>query len=366
MATKMRRETLENLRYRVFAKRIIENAIDVFKQLPEGDPKLQLRGHLRQYVFNNGYFLVRTPEHLIAPEYKMLIRDDCNGDIYAVDKAYLSFHYRYALKNAGMENYGLAEYKTALKKNESWAQMREFSTYRSIENIMLKQLAEKALPPKLVKAMEINDFRDFVRNNCGEEFAHYRERVSFVKTFIRAREEEFRLMLKKAGTDERYVEALVEKMHMTGEAWGVVVCDENGRQIEGPEFDRHHIIPVYSPHDVASLSEVNKFNHLCLIEKKYHHWLHRLEQPRMVGDTLYFEKIMVPYNAACILDFENFVAHDFDDPKRRVQVQPVVIDNLAILNRIAELTLRYSRLTPPNKRENTPAKYVNSGGKGGR
>lgn len=86
------------------------------------------------------------------------------------------------------------------------------------------------------------------------------------------------------------------------------------KRIEGPEFDRHHTIPVYSPNNVASLSEVNSFNKLCLIEKKFHRWLHKLEQAKVSDDMLYFEKIMVPEHAACILNFETYIAHDFSNP----------------------------------------------------
>ena len=129
----------------------------------------------------------------------MLIRDDCNGDIYAVDKNFLSFHYRYALKNAGLEKHASEEYVKALDRNKAWSDMCEFPTYRSVEGAVLARLIEMQLPPNLIKAMKVNDFRDFVRNNCGEEFARYRERKSFIKTFINARETEFREMLNRGG-----------------------------------------------------------------------------------------------------------------------------------------------------------------------
>lgn len=199
MASKSRREAVEYLKYLAFANETVNKAMNVFRQLPEGEPKRQMRELLRHYLYNNNYACTITPERPIEPEYKMLIRDDCNGDIYAVDKNFLSFHYRYALKNAGLEKHASEEYVKALDRNKAWSDMCEFPTYRSVEGAVLARLIEMQLPPNLIKAMKVNDFRDFVRNNCGEEFARYRERKSFIKTFINARETEFREMLNRGG-----------------------------------------------------------------------------------------------------------------------------------------------------------------------
>ena len=155
-------------------------------------------------------------------------------------------------------------------------------------------------------------------------------------------------------------------MRKTGEAWDVVVLDENGKRIEGPEFDRHHTIPVYSPNNVASLSEVNSFNKLCLIEKKFHRWLHKLEQAKVSDDMLYFEKIMVPEHAACILNFETYIAHDFSNPERRLFPMRPSGENLIYLNKLAEMTYKFSSLVPSAKREKTPDRFVHRGGKGSR
>ena len=334
MASKSRREAVEYLKYLAFANETVNKAMNVFRQLPEGEPKRQMRELLRHYLYNNNYACTITPERPIEPEYKMLIRDDCNGDIYAVDKNFLSFHYRYALKNAGLEKHASEEYVKALDRNKAWSDMCEFPTYRSVEGAVLARLIEMQLPPNLIKAMKVNDFRDFVRNNCGEEFARYRERKSFIKTFINA--------------------------------WDVVVLDENGKRIEGPEFDRHHTIPVYSPNNVASLSEVNSFNKLCLIEKKFHRWLHKLEQAKVSDDMLYFEKIMVPEHAACILNFETYIAHDFSNPERRLFPMRPSGENLIYLNKLAEMTYKFSSLVPNAKREKTPDRFVHRGGKGSR
>ena len=366
MASKVRREIQEHQRYRAFADEIVTRAMKVFARLPEGEPKKEMREALRHYLYNNNYSCMITPERPMAPEYKMLIRDDCNGDIYAVDKNFLSFHYRYALKNAGLEKYAAADYAKALKKCKAWEEMREFPTYRSVEEVMLERLYEQQLPPTLIKAMQINDFRDFVRTSCGEEFAGYRERKSFIKTFINAREDEFREMLKYAGVNPYYADALVDRMHKKGEAWDIVVCDREGNRIEGPEFDRHHIEPVYSPNNLSSLSEANSFGKLCLFEKRYHRFLHKLERAKISGDLLYFEKMMVPENAACVLDFEHVVRHDFAAPERPLKQLRPGADNYHFLNRLEQLTNKYISLVPADKREKTPDKFVHRGGKGSR
>ena len=345
MASKARREMYEHQRYRAFADEIVTRAMKVFARLPEGEPKKEMREALRHYLYNNNYSCMITPERPMAPEYKMLIRDDCNGDIYAVDKNFLSFHYRYALKNAGLEKHVAADYAKALKKCKAWEEMREFPTYRSVEGVMLERLYEQQLPPTLIKAMQINDFRDFVRTSCGEEFAGYRDRKSFIKTFINAREDEFREMLKYAGVNPYYADALVDKMHKKGEAWDIVVCDREGNRIEGPEFDRHHIEPVYSPNNLSSLSEANSFGKLCLFEKRYHRFLQ---------------------NAACVLDFEHVVRHDFAAPERPLKQLRPGADNYHFLNRLEQLTNQYISLVPADKREKTPDKFVHRGGKGSR
>ncbi len=178
-------------------------------------------------------------------------------------------------------------------------------------------------------------------------------------------------MLARGGVDERYTDALVEKMREKGEAWGVVVLDENGDRIEGPEFDRHHTIPVYSPNDVSSLSEVNDFNKLCLIEKKFHRWLHRLERAKIIDDALYFEKIMVPEHAACVFDFETCILHDFDHPERNIPPMCPSNSNLIYVNKIAEMSIRLNdQLAKQSKKtsgksKKATGKYI-KGGKGGR
>lgn len=367
MSNKSRRQTVEHLKHCALAKEILEKAFDVLRRLPEGEAKANLREQLRNYLYNNNYSCVISPEHPIGPEYKLLIRDDCGGDIYAVDKAFHSFHYRYALANAGQQDAAAADYIKALKRNKAWNEMREFSTYAAIEPVLLAKLEQNQLAPQLISAMQINDFRDFVHNNCAEEFSAYREQNSLVKSFIAAREPEFHAMMDKAGVDKRYTEAMIERMKTKGEAWNVVVKDENGKKIAGPEFDRHHTIPVYCPNDVASLKEVNDFNNLCLIEKNTHHFLHKLERAILHEEgSLFFEKMMVPNRAACILDFENCIQHDFSEPERRWHDFAPIHDNLIYLNKIDYVTKKVSAQAVEERSEKKAHPYVNNTGRGGR
>lgn len=367
MSNKSRRQTVEHLKHCALAAEILQNAFSVLRRLPDGEAKNLLREQLRNYLYNNNYSCVVSPEHPIGPEYKLVIRDDCNGSIYAVDKAYQSFHYRYALANAGQQEAKAADYAAALKHNKAWNEMREFPTYEAIEGVLLSKLEQNQLAPQLVKAMQINDFRDFVHNNCAEEFSVYREQNSMVKSFIAACETEFRTMMNKAGVDERYTDAMVERMKTKGEAWNVTVTDENGKKISGPEFDRHHTIPVHCPNEVASLKAVNDFNHLCLIEKNTHHFLHQLERAMMrEDDGLFFEKMMVPNRAACILNFENCIQHDFNEPERRWHSLSPIRDNLIYLNKIDYTTKKVSSLAMEEKSSKKARPYVNNTGRGGR
>ena len=74
MASKSRREAVEYLKYLAFANETVNKAMNVFRQLPEGEPKRQMRELLRHYLYNNNYACTITPERPIEPEYKMLIR----------------------------------------------------------------------------------------------------------------------------------------------------------------------------------------------------------------------------------------------------------------------------------------------------
>lgn len=370
MAGKERRERVESIRYNVYGKEIVSKAMKTLRELPYGEPKKQQLLLMRQYLRNNHYQCTVSPERPIKPEYKLLIRDDCNGDIYAVDKNFLSFHYKYSMDMAQKRPEDIKsttmDYVKVLQASNVWQDIRTFPSYEAVEALLIEKINQMRIPHQFIKAFEVNDFRDLVRNLCGKEFSEFRKRESQIKAFIKAKEESFREMLHLSGTDERYTNALVEKMKTKGEAWGVVIYDDDGRKIDGPEFDRHHTIPVYSPDDVESLNEVNDFNNICLIEKNFHHWLHKLERSYMQDDVLYFEKIMVPENAACILNFETYIAHDYDNPERKIFMKQPRENNQIYLNKISEATTCYAGLLPSTQREKTPNKYVHKGGKGRR
>ncbi len=361
MACKKRQEMMEFMKYRFFAKDVFQKAMNVYIKLPKGKEKDEMRQALREYLYNNNYSCIINPERPLSPEYKMLIRDDCNGAIRTVDKDFLSFHYRYALKNAGIESCDLQDYRKVLLNTKAWQEMRKFPTYFSVEENVLNALYKQQLPIQLVKGMQINDFRDFVRNNCLEKFSQYRKRKSFIKTFINAKETEFRRMLGKAGVDIRYIDALVDTMKKKGEACNVKVYDENGRRIEGPEFTKHHTTPVYSPNNISSLNEINSFNRLSLVEKETHGYLHLLERAVVKDDMLYFEKMIVPEHASCILDFENYIAHDFKNTERKLSPLRPKSDNLNFLKKIALLTYKYSSIAENVKKEKTSNKFKHNG-----
>lgn len=63
---------------------------------------------------------------------------------------------------------------------------------------------------------------------------------------------------------------------------------------------------------------------------------------------------MVPEHAACILNFETYIAHDFSNPERRLFPMRPSGENLIYLNKLAEMTYKFSSLVPNAKREKTP------------
>lgn len=75
---------------------------------------------------------------------------------------------------------------------------------------------------------------------------------------------------------------------------------------------------------------------------------------------------MVPEHAACILNFETYIAHDFSNPERRLFPMRPSGENLIYLNKLAEMTYKFSSLVPNAKREKTPDRFVHRGGKGSR
>ena len=181
-------------------------------------------------------------------------------------KATFPFYYRYALKNAGVQSYASEDYVKALQRNKAWADMNSFPTYHSIEELIRIRMEEMQLPPNLVQAMRINDFRDFVRNNCTEEFVDFRKKNSFIKAFIKCPRKRVSAYVGQ-GVDERYTDALVEKMREKGKPgawwfWTKTATESRDLNLTVTTPFRFILQTMF-----PSLSEVNDFNKLCLIEK---------------------------------------------------------------------------------------------------
>ena len=64
--------------------------------------------------------------------------------------------------------------------------------------------------------------------------------------------------------------------------------------------------------------------------------------------------------------FETYIAHDFSNPERRLFPMRPSGENLIYLNKLAEMTYKFSSLVPNAKREKTPDRFVHRGGKGSR
>lgn len=380
MGGKVRREQVENTKYRTLVEETIGSAVETYRKLPGGDLKEQLRDAVLEYLQVNGYLAYTTPERYMEPVYKMLIRDDCDGKIDAFTIKDCSKSYEKALQfdknsllidpleattiynfekkfedklkkcaEASFNPVLLSSVKNpkvyankiselALKDSKAWNELMEFPSYAYIKDDILLEMAKQGYSFQLISDMNLNDYRDFVKTNCHEQFMGYRESVNFIKTFINQREFEFYDMLSRNGVNEVYTKALIDSMRKEGIAWDIVARDKNGFVVSGPEFDKHHTIPVYSPNDIETISEVNDFKRLCLINKDFHKYLHMLERKYNQDNTLYFQKIMVPENAACILNFETFIQHDFDNPERKFVQKDLRSINLVYLNKISIIT----------------------------
>lgn len=371
MAGKLRREKLENSRHCEFIDDTINNAVEVYKKLPSGEVKSELRNLLMRYLDYNGYSQLDILASELLPEYKKLIRDDCYGDISSISKENLSeeykkfFHYHNLGNNdVKHKKFSLDLYSSYLEKSKNWRNICEFDSYESIKKPLIENLYEEQISPFVLRTMSISDFRDFTRQYCYEEFVAYREKNNFVKTFINAKGDEFFSMLITNGVNGYYSEALVSSMQTKGVAWDVVAHDKNGYQVFGPEFDRHHKHPVMCTTDIAAIKEVNDFNKLVLINKEYHKYLHRLEQRYTLKSNdsdIYFRKLMAPEDAACILNFETYIMHNFKGENMKAfPVKANEEKNLEVLACIMQYTQfakRYTNDQSTNKKNNV---YLNN------
>ena len=93
MSRKARKEMTEARKTRENSAFILSYAFETLNALPNGAARERLLDMLRMYVINNNCSLIVTPERPIAREHKLLIRDDCNGNISNIVTEYLSPSY---------------------------------------------------------------------------------------------------------------------------------------------------------------------------------------------------------------------------------------------------------------------------------
>ena len=93
MAGKLRRELLDARRNREYLDFILGKALQVLTSDIDCEIKNRLIEMLRTYAINNNCSLMVTPANTISPEHKLLIRDDCNGNISGVVAEYMSDEY---------------------------------------------------------------------------------------------------------------------------------------------------------------------------------------------------------------------------------------------------------------------------------
>lgn len=334
MSRKARKEMTEARKTRENSAFILSHAFETLNALPNGAARERLLDMLRMYVINNNCSLIVTPERPIAREHKLLIRDDCNGNISNIVTEYLSPSYLQALKVREEGMFFIKDYSEAFQKSVFQREMTDYPSYKSIENTVLNNLISHKISPNIIKNMNISDFRDFVKEFCYDDFTKYREKNGFVKVFIRENEYQFYHLLRDNGVHPAYVDALIANMHEKGSA-DEFKLEYKGQLITGPGFDIDHKNPVYCPDDISMYPEVNYPRSLAIVEKNAHRMKHKLERMIVSEDGgKRFEKILLPQYCAAVLDFENFLVHDFENPERHVSLPRPRADNLIYLNKI--------------------------------
>ncbi|MBO7555976.1 MAG: hypothetical protein J6T72_01085 [Alphaproteobacteria bacterium] len=365
MSGKNRREIKRAKQQIEYSDFICDKALKVLSSDTSAETKNRLLEILRSYIINNNCSLQIASANPISPEHKLLIRDDCNGNISNVNSEYMSKKYIKARRNSHKNDgnmYNIMLYDQALKDSVYWAEMRDYPSYRSIEYPLLVHLIDQKIAPEVIKSMGISDFRDFIKDFCYEEFAKYHEQKGFVKRFIRSNEDEFYELLCSNAVHPEYAAALIENMRTKGNAESFVL-NYKGQTITGPGFDVDHKNPVYCPNNIKSYHEVNHPRSLTIIEKNAHRLKHKLERVINIdNDIKMYEKIMLPSYCAAMLNFENYIVYDFDNPKRQIVPQPPHADNLIFLNKIGQF-LEYINLESENPRNKTKKQYINKGGR---
>ena len=302
-----------------------------------------------------------NPSNPISPEHKLLIRDDCSGNISNVVNEYMSVGYL-ATKRKNKQNdnfYNIKLYDQALQSSVYGREMKEYPSYKSIEYPLLVNLIDQQIPPKLIRTMKISDFRDFIREYCCEEFAQYHEKKGFIKVFIKHNADNFYELLCSNAVHPAYVEKLIENMQTKGNAESFSF-NYKGQNITGPGFDIDHKNPIYCPNDIKSYHDVNHPRSLAVVEKSTHRLKHKLERAINTNDDVkMYEKIILPSHCAAMLNFENYITFDFDNPSRQVLQQPASTSNLIFLNKIGQFIATIN-IENENPHEKTKRKYINN------
>ncbi len=361
MSKRARKEMVEAKKMAERSSDILGRASKLLSALPYGAQREKLIDLLRGYVINNNCSMIVTPEHPISYEHKLLIRDDCNGNISNIVTEYLSPSYQEALKTQGSGMRELDEYRQALERSVYRREMADYPSYQAIEHSLLVNLIAQRISPQVIKTMNISDFRDFVKEHCYDDFVKYREQNGFVKVFIRENEYEFYTLLRENGVHPAYVDKLIANMHDKGSA-DEFELNYKGQVIRGPGFDIDHKNPVYCPNDIAMYPEVNYPSSLAIVEKRTHRLKHKLERMVTLEDgSKRYEKILLPRNCAAMLNFEHILVHDFNNPQRRLSVPQPQANNLIYLNKIDIFTTNVV-LTNENTHNKAARNYVNKRG----
>lgn len=362
MSKRARKELVEAKKMAEKASDVLGRASRLLTALPAGPRKEQLIEMLRMYVINNNCSLIVTPEHPISREHKLLIRDDCNGNISNIVSEYLSPAYQQALKvQGGGIMREIEEYRRALEHSVYGREMADYPSYGAIERPLLVNLISQRIAPQVIESMSISDFRDFVKEYCYADFVKYREKNGFVKVFIRENEDGFYALLRENGVHPAYVDQLIANMRDKGSA-DEFELSYKGQIITGPGFDIDHKNPVYCPNDIAMYPEVNYPKSLAIVEKNIHRLKHKLERMVTLDDgSKQYEKILLPRYCAAMLDFERFLVHDFSNPERRISAPQPQANNLIYLNKIDSFVTNVN-LSNETTRGRAVRNYVNKRG----
>lgn len=363
MAGKLRKELIEAKQKREIVENVIDKSLKILSSNASAENKNQLIKMLRNYAFNNGFSLISTPSNPISPEHKLLIRDDCSGNISNIVNEYMSVGYLAAKRKKRQNNtlYNIKLYDQALQNSIYGKEMKDYPSYKAIEYPLLINLIDQQISPSLIRTMKISDFRDFIREYCQEEFAQYHEKKGFIKVFIKHNADSFYELLCSNAVHPAYAEKLIENMQTKGSAESFVF-DYKGQNITGPGFDIDHKNPVYCPNDIKSYHEVNHPRSLAVVEKNIHRLKHKLERAINNDDGIkMYEKIILPAHCTAMLNFENYITYDFDNPRHQIYQQPPAKNNLIFLNKISQFANSVN-LENETFHEKSKRKYINNQG----